>query len=90
MRRDAHRQPVVVLQLLYEDKRDFWVDLVQADHCGAISQPLVHVPRQFDHFAPLPMPGEGGFFDHAHVEACGPERRGIGVVKIRFCHLEHK
>ena len=90
MRRDAHRQPVVVLQQLYEDKRDVWVDLVQADHCGAISQPLVHVPRQFDHFASLPMPGEGGFFDHAHVEACGPERRGIGVAKIRFCHLEHK
>ena len=89
MRGVAHRQPVVKLEALNEGLRDGRVDLVKADNCGAILQPLVDMPRQFDHFAVL-LAGEGEGANHAYVPACCPERRGIGHSKIRPCHLEHR
>ena len=89
MRGDAHRQPVVRLEPLNEVLRDGRVDLVKADNCGAILQPLVDMPRQFDHFAVL-LAGEGEGVNHAYVEACCPERRGIGHTQIRPCHREQR
>ena len=85
MRGHAHRQPVVRLEALKEVLRDGRVDLVEADYCGAILQPLEDMPRQFGHFALLRF-GEGEGVNHAYVPACCPERRGIGHTKMQPGH----